>query len=181
MLLSPLENVLSRPAGVLRSYLRHLRFNGTGVSMEINGGSCLTGVFMQRWKSIFVLSVLCVCVNNCLILSLCQLPYCNRSGRGSGSVHPLQVRGECHCRFKALSGFNGASLICRSRRGSNAVTARFPPITLPLPPLCLQLANPDSVEGLVLVNIDTNARGWIDWAAQKVRSTSSESHKHVVF
>lgn len=33
----------------------------------------------------------------------------------------------------------------------------------------LQLANPDSVEGLVLVNIDTNARGWIDWAAQKVR------------
>uniref|UniRef100_A0A4W6EIW5 Protein NDRG2 n=1 Tax=Lates calcarifer TaxID=8187 RepID=A0A4W6EIW5_LATCA len=30
------------------------------------------------------------------------------------------------------------------------------------------LANPDSVEGLVLINIDTNARGWIDWAAQKV-------------
>lgn len=32
----------------------------------------------------------------------------------------------------------------------------------------IQLANPDSVEGLVLINIDTNARGWIDWAAQKV-------------
>uniref|UniRef100_A0A3Q0QNX8 NDRG family member 2 n=1 Tax=Amphilophus citrinellus TaxID=61819 RepID=A0A3Q0QNX8_AMPCI len=30
------------------------------------------------------------------------------------------------------------------------------------------LANPDAVEGLVLINIDTNARGWIDWAAQKV-------------
>lgn len=34
--------------------------------------------------------------------------------------------------------------------------------------LCVQLANPDAVEGLVLVNIDTNARGWLDWAAQKV-------------
>lgn len=34
----------------------------------------------------------------------------------------------------------------------------------------LQLANPDSVEGLVLINIDINARGWIDWAAQKVYS-----------
>lgn len=36
-------------------------------------------------------------------------------------------------------------------------------------PSVSQLANPDSVEGLVLINIDTNARGWIDWAAQKVR------------
>ncbi|TNN72636.1 Protein NDRG2 [Liparis tanakae] len=35
------------------------------------------------------------------------------------------------------------------------------------------LANPDSVEGLVLVNIDTNARGWIDWAAQKLSSVTS--------
>lgn len=34
--------------------------------------------------------------------------------------------------------------------------------------LFLQLANPDAVEGLVLVNIDTDARGWLDWAAQKV-------------
>lgn len=43
-------------------------------------------------------------------------------------------------------------------------------VHLPLtaPPLSHQLANPDSVEGLVLINIDTNARGWIDWAAQKV-------------
>lgn len=32
-----------------------------------------------------------------------------------------------------------------------------------------QLANPESVEGLVLVNIDTDGRGWIDWAAQKVK------------
>lgn len=34
------------------------------------------------------------------------------------------------------------------------------------------LANPDSVEGLVLINIDTNARGWIDWAAQKLSSVT---------
>uniref|UniRef100_A0A8C5DFU9 Protein NDRG2 n=1 Tax=Gouania willdenowi TaxID=441366 RepID=A0A8C5DFU9_GOUWI len=34
------------------------------------------------------------------------------------------------------------------------------------------LANPDAVEGLVLVNIDTNARGWIDWAAQKLSSVT---------
>lgn len=44
--------------------------------------------------------------------------------------------------------------------------------SLLLPSSC-QLANPDSVEGLVLVNIDTNARGWIDWAAQKVVLFSS--------
>lgn len=42
-------------------------------------------------------------------------------------------------------------------------------VPLTAPPLSRQLANPDSVEGLVLINIDTNARGWIDWAAQKVR------------
>uniref|UniRef100_A0A7N5ZQ31 Protein NDRG2 n=1 Tax=Anabas testudineus TaxID=64144 RepID=A0A7N5ZQ31_ANATE len=35
------------------------------------------------------------------------------------------------------------------------------------------LANPDSVEGLVLINIDINARGWIDWAAQKLSSVTS--------
>uniref|UniRef100_A0A3P8RP83 NDRG family member 2 n=1 Tax=Amphiprion percula TaxID=161767 RepID=A0A3P8RP83_AMPPE len=35
------------------------------------------------------------------------------------------------------------------------------------------LANPDSVEGLVLINIDTNARGWIDWAAQKFSVSDS--------
>ncbi|KAF7214602.1 transcript variant X1 [Nothobranchius furzeri] len=35
------------------------------------------------------------------------------------------------------------------------------------------LANPDSVEGLVLINIDTNARGWMDWAAQKLSSVTS--------
>lgn len=38
-----------------------------------------------------------------------------------------------------------------------------------LPHFSPQLANPDLVEGLVLINIDTNARGWIDWAAQKVQ------------
>ncbi|ROL46307.1 Protein NDRG2 [Anabarilius grahami] len=29
------------------------------------------------------------------------------------------------------------------------------------------LSNPEAVEGLVLINVDTNARGWMDWAAQK--------------
>uniref|UniRef100_A0A673GZX3 Protein NDRG2 n=1 Tax=Sinocyclocheilus rhinocerous TaxID=307959 RepID=A0A673GZX3_9TELE len=30
------------------------------------------------------------------------------------------------------------------------------------------LSNPEAVEGLVLINVDTNSRGWMDWAAQKV-------------
>uniref|UniRef100_A0A8C5AGQ7 Protein NDRG2 n=1 Tax=Gadus morhua TaxID=8049 RepID=A0A8C5AGQ7_GADMO len=30
------------------------------------------------------------------------------------------------------------------------------------------LAHPDSVEGLVLINMDPNARGWMEWAAHKV-------------
>ncbi|KAM9424457.1 protein NDRG2 [Pholidichthys leucotaenia] len=34
------------------------------------------------------------------------------------------------------------------------------------------LANPDAVEGLVLINIDINARGWMDWAAQKLSSVT---------
>lgn len=42
------------------------------------------------------------------------------------------------------------------------------------------LANPDSVEGLVLVNIDTNARGWIDWAAQKLSSVTSSLTEQIL-
>ncbi|XP_041841643.1 protein NDRG2 [Melanotaenia boesemani] len=42
------------------------------------------------------------------------------------------------------------------------------------------LANPDSVEGLVLVNIDTNARGWIDWAAQKLSSVTSSLAEQIL-
>lgn len=34
--------------------------------------------------------------------------------------------------------------------------------------LCAQLLFPDLVEGLVLLNIDPNGKGWIDWAATKV-------------
>uniref|UniRef100_A0A674AB07 NDRG family member 2 n=1 Tax=Salmo trutta TaxID=8032 RepID=A0A674AB07_SALTR len=30
------------------------------------------------------------------------------------------------------------------------------------------MAHPDSVEGLVLINMDPETRGWMDWAAQKV-------------
>lgn len=31
-----------------------------------------------------------------------------------------------------------------------------------------QLNNPTLVEGLVLINVDSCAEGWIDWAASKV-------------
>ena len=34
----------------------------------------------------------------------------------------------------------------------------------------LQLNNPALVEGLVLINVDPCAEGWIDWAASKVSS-----------
>lgn len=37
----------------------------------------------------------------------------------------------------------------------------------PCPP-SWQLIFPDLVEGLVLMNIDPNGKGWIDWAATKV-------------
>ncbi|XP_029931879.1 protein NDRG2 isoform X1 [Myripristis murdjan] len=42
------------------------------------------------------------------------------------------------------------------------------------------LANQDSVEGLVLINIDTNARGWMDWAAQKLSSVTSSLTEQIL-
>ncbi|KAL4618295.1 protein NDRG2 isoform X1 [Arapaima gigas] len=39
---------------------------------------------------------------------------------------------------------------------------------------------PDSVEGLVLVNIDINARGWMDWAAQKLTMLTSSLTEQVL-
>lgn len=33
----------------------------------------------------------------------------------------------------------------------------------------LQLNNPEMVEGLVLINVNPCAEGWMDWAASKVR------------
>uniref|UniRef100_A0AAQ4RTD5 NDRG family member 2 n=1 Tax=Gasterosteus aculeatus aculeatus TaxID=481459 RepID=A0AAQ4RTD5_GASAC len=42
------------------------------------------------------------------------------------------------------------------------------------------MANPDSVEGLVLVNIDPDARGWIDWAAQKLSSVTSSLTEQIM-
>uniref|UniRef100_A0A3P9NQD2 NDRG family member 2 n=1 Tax=Poecilia reticulata TaxID=8081 RepID=A0A3P9NQD2_POERE len=42
------------------------------------------------------------------------------------------------------------------------------------------LANPDSVEGLVLVNIDTNAKGWMDWAAHKLSSVTSSLTEQIL-
>lgn len=35
--------------------------------------------------------------------------------------------------------------------------------------LGLQLNNPEMVEGLVLMNVNPCAEGWMDWAASKVR------------
>jgi hypothetical protein len=43
---------------------------------------------------------------------------------------------------------------------------------IPPSPLSPQLIFPDLVEGLVLMNIDPNGKGWIDWAATKVRGVS---------
>lgn len=36
--------------------------------------------------------------------------------------------------------------------------------------LPLQLNEPGLVEGLVLINVDPCAKGWIDWAASKVKT-----------
>lgn len=50
--------------------------------------------------------------------------------------------------------------------------------SLPRPPspvsLSRQLIFPDLVEGLVLINIDPNGKGWIDWAATKVSAVRLE-------
>ena len=40
--------------------------------------------------------------------------------------------------------------------------------------LSRQLIFPDLVEGLVLMNIDPNGKGWIDWAATKVSAVHLE-------
>ncbi|XP_053533286.1 protein NDRG2 isoform X1 [Ictalurus punctatus] len=42
------------------------------------------------------------------------------------------------------------------------------------------LKNPDSVEGLVLINIDLNARGWMDWAAQKLITLTSSLAEQIL-
>lgn len=42
------------------------------------------------------------------------------------------------------------------------------------------LANPDAVEGLVLINMDSNARGWMEWAAQKLGSVTSSLTEQIL-
>ncbi|CAL8376836.1 unnamed protein product [Gadus morhua 'NCC'] len=42
------------------------------------------------------------------------------------------------------------------------------------------LAHPDSVEGLVLINMDPNARGWMEWAAHKLVSVASSVTEQIL-
>uniref|UniRef100_A0A673WXE6 NDRG family member 2 n=1 Tax=Salmo trutta TaxID=8032 RepID=A0A673WXE6_SALTR len=42
------------------------------------------------------------------------------------------------------------------------------------------MAHPDSVEGLVLINIDPQARGWMDWAAQKITTLTSSLTEQIL-
>uniref|UniRef100_A0A6Q2Z8V3 Protein NDRG2 n=1 Tax=Esox lucius TaxID=8010 RepID=A0A6Q2Z8V3_ESOLU len=42
------------------------------------------------------------------------------------------------------------------------------------------MAHPDSVEGLVLINIDPEARGWIDWAAHKISMLTSSLTEQIL-
>ncbi|XP_051575156.1 protein NDRG2 isoform X1 [Myxocyprinus asiaticus] len=42
------------------------------------------------------------------------------------------------------------------------------------------LTHADTVEGLVLINVDTNSRGWMDWAAQKLSSLTSSLPEQIL-
>ncbi|XP_035280429.1 protein NDRG2 [Anguilla anguilla] len=42
------------------------------------------------------------------------------------------------------------------------------------------LNNPDLVEGLVLINIDAHARGWMDWAAHKLTTLTSSITEQIL-
>ena len=55
-----------------------------------------------------------------------------------------------------------------SGAGGGLPWAHLPSLLSTHPSCSLQLIFPDLVEGLVLMNIDPNGKGWIDWAASKV-------------
>ncbi|XP_066506408.1 protein NDRG2 isoform X1 [Hoplias malabaricus] len=67
-----------------------------------------------------------------------------------------------------LQHFNFRSMIGVGVGAGAYVLARF------------TMSNPDSVEGLVLVNIDPNARGWMDWAAHKISTLTSSLPEQIL-
>ncbi|CDQ77725.1 unnamed protein product [Oncorhynchus mykiss] len=42
------------------------------------------------------------------------------------------------------------------------------------------MTHPDSVEGLVLINMDPETRGWMDWAAQKITTLTSSITEQIL-
>uniref|UniRef100_A0AAZ3S206 NDRG family member 2 n=1 Tax=Oncorhynchus tshawytscha TaxID=74940 RepID=A0AAZ3S206_ONCTS len=44
----------------------------------------------------------------------------------------------------------------------------------------VSMAHPDSVEGLVLINMDPETRGWMDWAAQKITTLTSSITEQIL-
>lgn len=94
----------------------------------------------------------------------------------------------CSSRFKSIIGIGvgaGAYVLAKlavSQTLFPHCAALCPDCVFTLTPvtcvLLFQLIFPDLVEGLVLLNIDPNGKGWIDWAATKVPPLLCTSDTH---